>query len=122
MKRIILIEDDPQYQKLLKTALEDAGYEMRVASNGKVGCELYHENPSDLVITDIFMPEKEGIETILELKEDFSDIKILAISGGGNRGELSYLDMAKDMGAEAIMPKPIKIADLITKVEEMIGR
>jgi len=95
MSRILIIDDDAQILKMLRQILEREKYHVTEASNGKEGLRLYRENPADLVITDIIMPEKEGIEIIIELKRDYPDVKIIAISGGGRINPEDYLDIAK---------------------------
>ena len=82
MKRILIIEDDPSQRKLFKLILEKANYEVIEAPDGRIGCSLFRQQPCDLVITDMFMPDKEGMETIFELKTEFPNVKIMAISGG----------------------------------------
>ena len=86
MARILIIDNDVQILNMLRQTLEREGYDVLKASNGKQGIRLHREEPVDLIITDIIMPEKEGIETILELKRDYPDVKIIAISGGGRTG------------------------------------
>ena len=90
MALILIIDDDDQIRRVLRKTLERDGYDVADAPNGKEGIRLYRENPADLVITDIIMPEKEGIETIRELRRDFPEVKIIAISGGGRIGPDSY--------------------------------
>lgn len=86
MKRILMIEDDDDQRELFKMVLEQAGYDVTEAPDGKVGLQRFYQQPYELVITDIFMPEKEGLETILELKKEFPTVKTIAISGGEFRG------------------------------------
>ncbi len=120
MKRILVIDDDEQVRVLIRLALERAGYEARDASNGEDGLALHRKEPFDLIITDIFMPEKEGLETIRELRQDFPDLKIIAISGGGNIGELAYLGLAKSLGAMRTIAKPFNIKELVHVVKELL--
>ena len=82
MKRLLVIDDDDQMRQMLKQMLERAGYEIIDAPDGQTGIELYRQNPTDLIITDLIMPQKDGMETIIELKRDFPNVKIIAISGG----------------------------------------
>ena len=126
MKRILLIEDDTQHRLMLKNGLEEAGYEVIEASDGEVGLRLYHQQPCYLVITDIFMPEKEGLETIRELKRQFPTVKIIAISGGGIRGNYAgslgadtALEAAKAFGADRTLLKPIEVRPLLAMVEDL---
>jgi CheY-like chemotaxis protein len=83
MKRILIIDDDGQFLAMLRQMLERNGYRIVEVANGEEGIKLYRENPTDLIITDLIIPEKEGIESIIELRQDFPDVKIIAISGGG---------------------------------------
>ena len=121
MARILIIDDDVQILDMLRQTLELKGYEVVDATNGKEGIRLYRENPADLIITDIIMPDKEGIETIIELKRDFPDVKIIAISGGGRIGPEGYLSMAKKLGARYTFSKPVKREELLAAVRELIG-
>ena len=98
-KCIIIIDDDDQIREMLKQMLAREGYEILTASNGKEGIRLYRERQTDLIITDIVMPEKDGLETIMELRKDFPEVKVIAMSGGGRNGPESYLQVAKRLGA-----------------------
>jgi PAS domain S-box-containing protein len=118
--RILLIDDDSKIRKLFIQKLAGRGYEMIEACDGKGGLKLYHENRPDLVITDLVMPEKEGIETITELKRDFPKVKIIAISGGGRNVPDAYLHIAKNLGAERTFSKPIDWPELIKAVGELL--
>ena len=120
MKRILLIDDDDDFRKMLKISLEKAGYEVLEAEDGKVGCQIYNRTLCDLVITDIFMPVKEGFETIATLKNEHPDVKIIAISGGGQYKHLEFLAMAGEFGAAAVMEKPLKVAHLLEKIERLL--
>ncbi len=121
MARILIIDDDVQILDMLRQTLELKGYEVVDAANGKKGIRLYRENPADLIITDIIMPEQEGIEIIMELKQDFPDVKIIAISGGGRIGPEGYLSIAKQLGARYTFSKPVKRKELLSAVRELIG-
>jgi YesN/AraC family two-component response regulator len=121
MGLILIIDDDDQIRRVLRKTLERDGYDVADAPNGKEGIRLYRENPADLVITDIIMPEKEGIETIKELKRDFPEVKIIAISGGGRIGPESYLKMAKGLGAQRTLTKPLGRDELLKTVRELIN-
>jgi len=121
MSRILILDDDVQILDMLRQTLEREGFEVVDAPNGKVGIMLYREDPADLIITDIIMPEKEGIETIIELKRDFPDVKIIAISGGGQISSEEYLSMAKKLGARYTFAKPVERKKLLATVRELIG-
>jgi DNA-binding response OmpR family regulator len=120
MKRIMIIDDNDQVRSLLREMLELADYAVADAPNGEIGARLFRQQPADLVITDIFMPEKEGLETIRELRRDFPGVKIIAISGGGSRGDLAYLPTAKKLGADRTFVKPFEMDALLTAVHELL--
>ncbi len=119
MKRILVIEDDGHMRGMLRDMLEIAGYEVLEASNGREGLRLFQRNGVDLVITDIIMPEKEGLETIAEFRRDFPALKIIAISGGGQIDSNKYLRIARIMGAEKIYSKPFRVTELLGGVQEL---
>lgn len=120
MARILVIDDDEQIRDLLLLTLERAGHDVVTAPNGEEGTRLYRSQKQDLIITDILMPEKEGILTIYELRRDFPDVKIIAISGGGQFGPPShYLEMAKHIGALRAIAKPFDSKQLHEAVSEL---
>ena len=121
MKRILVIDDEEQVRSMLRMTLEDAGYEVVDAPDGDIGIRLFREKPADIIITDILMPEKEGIEMILELRKDFPGVKIIAISGGGRfRSPNTFLTMAEHFGAARTFSKPIRQRELLSAVQELI--
>jgi len=121
MKRILIIDDDQHILLMLKKMLEKAGYEVDLASNGVDGLELFQKIQSDLVITDIIMPEKEGLETIREMKKIRSDLKIIAMSGGGKISADNYLETAKIFGASLVLEKPFSQKTMVDAVIELLG-
>jgi len=106
MASILLVEDDDQLRQLLKTLLDGAGYQISEASNGKRVCEMYRQQPCDLVITDLVMPDMEGLELITELRRIDRNVCIMAISGGGRGEGDGYLKAARQLGAQYILAKP----------------
>lgn len=121
MARILIIDDNDQVRLSLRMALEDADYSVEEAADGVAGLRLFHQKPVDLIITDLIMPEKEGLETILDLKKDSPETKIIAISGDCNADPDSYLFTAKAMGASRTFKKPINLAELLDAIEELLG-
>jgi CheY-like chemotaxis protein len=105
---------------LLREILEHAGYEVEEASNGEEGIRRYREKQADLIITDIIMPKKEGIETITDLRVEFPDVKVIAISGGGRLGPEPYLELAKGFGANRIIMKPFTTTEILEAVQELL--
>ena len=120
MAHILIMEDDDQFRRVLRVMLETSGYQVTDAADGEAGLSLYRKAPTDLIIVDIFMPWKEGLETIIELKEDFPDVKIIAISGGGRGGHLKYLDRARFFGAQKSLDKPFKKKEMLEAVGELL--
>ena len=120
MTHILIIDDDPQILDMLGQTLKREGHEVVEALDGKEGLKLYRENPTDLVITDIIMPETEGIETIMELQRDFPDVKIIAISGGGHNDPDQYLSIAQMLGVQKTFAKPIEREELLKAVSELL--
>lgn len=121
MARIIVIDDDDAIRLSLKLALEDADHHVEAAANGEEGMTRFRTNPADLVITDIFMPEKEGLETIDEIKRHCPQTKIIAISGGGSMDPEDYLEIAKRVGADRSLFKPFDIQLLVATVDDLLG-
>jgi YesN/AraC family two-component response regulator len=107
---------------MLKKMLEKAGYEVDLASNGQQGMQIFEKDKVDLVITDIIMPDKEGLEIILEMKKQRPDLKIIAISGGGRISPESYLECAAHFGASKVFQKPFKQKELVSAVNELIAQ
>jgi len=121
MAEVIIIDDDDAVRFTLRAILERAGHAVRDARNGFEGLALCRERTADLIITDIIMPDKEGIETIREASRDFPDTKILAISGGGRLRDEDLLGMARRLGAHQVLAKPFLPADLLRTVEEIFS-
>ncbi len=121
MARILLIEDEYMVREALRDALQQAGHEVEEASNGIEGLKCYEQNQADLVITDMLMPQKEGLETIIELKKKYSDVKIFAISGATTRVNIDVLPAAEGFGALRSFYKPVDISELLSAIEETLG-
>ena len=113
---ILVIEDDPIVRATVQQILEDADYLVVVAEDGHAGLRAFQLHRPALVITDIIMPEKEGLETIIELKRDYPHVKIIAISGGGARLDAQYLPSAKALGADKTLEKPFEPREVIEAV------
>ena len=119
---ILVIDDEEALRKVDKAMLEHEGHEIMEASSGKPGMRLQRENPADLVISDLIMPEQEGIETIMELRREFPETKILAISGGGTNRPEDYLLIARGVGAHQVLKKPFKRSELLRAVEDLLNK
>ena len=122
MAKILVIDDESAIRSLLRQVLERAGHDIVEAENGREGMEMLDAIGVDMVITDIVMPEKEGIETIMQIKQDAPDTKIIVISGGGHRLAMDFLPVAKELGADMTFPKPFKPADIVAAVDNLLGR
>jgi DNA-binding response OmpR family regulator len=120
MARVLVIEDDEQVGKLIREILEREGHKVAEARNGEEGLQEFRRYPADLVITDIVMPVKEGVETISDLMLEFPETKIIAISGGGRVGPETYLDLASGFGASWVIAKPFKAEVLLAAVRELL--
>lgn len=121
MAKILVIDDEEMARYTVMKILHSAGYEVTEAENGDLGLRRLGSQPADLVITDIIMPEKEGIGTILELKQNYPDVKIIAMSGGGRTVNLDYLGKAQKLGANAAIAKPFTKDELLTVVNACLG-
>ena len=120
MQKILIVDDEPHILLMLKKMLEPSGYEIDLAANGVEGIELFKKSAEDLVITDIIMPEKEGLETIREMRRIKPDLKIIAMSGGGKVSADNYLEIARIFGASKIISKPFTKQEMITAVQELM--
>ena len=118
---ILVIDDDEQMRALLRQVMEWAGYEVIEADNGRTGLASQRKHHADLVITDLIMPEQEGLETITTLKKEFPQLKIVAISGGGRIGPEAYLPTAQELGAHRVFSKPFDVRELARTVRELLG-
>ena len=121
MARILIIDDDVRVLETYCLILKHAGYEVAVTVDGEKGIKAFRGIIPDLIITDIIMPEKDGLEIIRELKRDFPDVKIIAISGGDKVGPGNYLKMAKNLGALCILTKPIEQKELLAAVQKCLS-
>jgi DNA-binding response OmpR family regulator len=120
MKRILVIDDDDMLKAMLRKLLSKAGYEVAVAENGIDALRLQQEKPADLILTDIIMPEMEGIETIREFCKKYPATKIIAMSGGGRIDPDQYLTIARRLGAQRTFVKPFKSAEILAAVSELL--
>ena len=120
--KILVVDDDDQVRELLCMWLEQEGYEVLEADNGRNGVEIQKSMPVDMLICDLIMPVQEGIETISQFRDEFPEVGIIAISGGGKIGPESYLSVAGHLGAWKVFSKPIDMAKLIAAIEEWGSR
>jgi DNA-binding response OmpR family regulator len=121
MNKILLIDDDEHFREMFAELLTRNNYHVIETSDGRYAKSLFIEHSPDLVITDIIMPDKEGIETILELKKMNKAIKIIAISGGGRTNAVDNLRSAKLLGANMIFEKPFENKEILAGIEKLLN-
>lgn len=121
MQKVLVIDDDSLVRDTIVRILERKGYAVLVAADGVRGLRMFHSEQPDLVITDIIMPEKEGLETIREIRGERPGAKIIAISGGARIGNMDFLKMAGKLGACDILPKPFDPAELMNTVSRCLS-
>jgi len=120
MPGILLVEDEKDLREMLKASLIRRKYTVIEAENGKDAISHFKPLITDMLITDLIMPDEDGLKVIIKLKKLKPTLKIIAISGGGKAGPGSYLNLAKALGADAIFSKPFSVHDLISKIEELL--
>lgn len=122
MTTILVVDDDRTIRKLLALAFAKEGFDTVTAGNGRSALKQLETQPVDLVVTDIFMPEKDGLEFICDMKARQPNVKVIAISGGSTpTGPDSHLSMARHLGAAEIMSKPVSMEDLVRVVRDILN-
>ena len=117
MPSVLVVDDQDQVRQLIRETLEQAGYEVEEACDGKEGLERYRVRSTDLVIMDIHMPYQDGLETIMTLRQEFPDIRIIAMTGGSDTvGIPNFLEVAKMLGARRTLQKPFELKVLLEAV------
>jgi CheY-like chemotaxis protein len=120
VSRILIIDDEGVLRRVARLALEAAGHEVDEAADGDEGLRAYRARPADVVLCDLFMPGREGLETIPELRR--AGARVVAVSGGGLKGAVSVLDVAVALGAVSALPKPFGRKELLAAVEGALSR
>ncbi|RDH85699.1 MAG: response regulator [endosymbiont of Galathealinum brachiosum] len=122
MKKILVVDDEAPVRKMLRSMFKNDNYEIVEADNGVTAKAMCLKGDIDLIITDIVMPEKHGVDLVMELKKEVPDLPIIAISGGGGvSGRFDYLEIANLMGADNILRKPFEAKDLRDIVHDVLG-
>ncbi len=117
MPSVLVVDDQDQVRQLIRETLEQAGYDVEEARDGKEGLDLYRTRSTDLVIMDILMPDQDGLETIMTLHREFPDARVIAMTGGSEAiGVLNFLDVAKMLGASRTLQKPFELKVLLDTV------
>ncbi len=122
MSNILVIEDDVYTRTVIRQMIEREGHNVLEAANGEDGIRVFRENRIDLTVTDILMPEKDGITTIFELKKLSPSVKIIAMSGGGRLGPETYIKLAQKMGSDSTLTKPIERTKLTAAIGMLLGQ
>jgi len=120
MTKILLVEDDDDVREMVFQILTREGYQVTQTDNGRKALEVFEEEPADLVITDLIMPEKEGLEMIRDLMQQYTGVRIIAISGGGRLDPGDYLRTARVFGARKTIHKPFGRTELLEAVETVL--
>lgn len=130
MPSILVIDDEPDVRDSIRQVLNRVGFEVMTAENGEAGMQAFYDQPPDVVIVDIIMPRKNGIEVIRKIRETYPGARIVAITGGGNFGPFgytpgtlvteAYLASATESGADAVMMKPFHRTELIALVRSLV--
>lgn len=118
--RIMVVDDNASIREAVCEMLEQAGYETVQVENGRLATQLHRSDPVDLIITDLFMPDTDGLEVIYQFRREYPDVKIIAVSGGGSRGLVELLSVARKMGAQRALMKPFSWEHLISAVQELL--
>lgn len=121
MAHVLLIDDDEMIRDTLRFALEEANFIVDIAIDGEDATNLFNERKPDIVVTDIIMPKKEGIETIIQFHRVAPEVPIIAISGGGRTKRLDFLEVAAKLGAKATLNKPFLPSELISEIERVLA-
>lgn len=119
--KALVIDDESMIRTLIVRILQTEGYEVSEAPNGRIGYALFQQHSPDLVITDIIMPDQEGIETIRRLRAVNPQVTIIAMSGGSQSGNIDFLRMAKEFGAAATINKPFRKQDLVALIRQLVN-
>jgi DNA-binding response OmpR family regulator len=119
--KILVIDDDDVIRLTMQSVLKKKGFQVFTAENGNVGLELFKKETPQIVITDMLMPNKEGLETITEIRMLKTGVKIIAMSGGGSTQNMTFLQLAEKVGADLLLSKPVKPDQLITAIESLLG-
>ncbi len=121
MARILVVDDEEQVRRFLKRILDRTDHDVVEAKDGDEAVDLARTLRPDLLITDLFMPNREGLETIQEFRTMYPAIKIIVISGGGRTNNLDFLSVAERFGAERAIQKPFEAAEILDAIEELLG-
>lgn len=117
---VLIVDDNSDMRSFVKIVLERAGFEAQGAADGERAFDLQCAHPVDVLITDIFMPERDGIELIHQFKSAFPQVKIIAMSGGGHVSNMDYLPLAAEIGADSVLRKPFAADTLLRMLQDLV--
>jgi CheY-like chemotaxis protein len=120
MKRVLIVDDNADGRESLRVLLELSGYEAATAGDGAQALDMMRAAPADVVVTDIFMPTKDGVETIVAIRKEFPSVPIIAMSGAASY-TVDYLSVARELGAERILRKPFETQQLLDTLKQVLG-
>lgn len=120
MSRILIVDDDDSFRTMLRLTLLKRGYDAEETTNGREALALQETNPAELLLTDLIMPDQEGLETIQEFRRRYPAVKIIAMSGGGRINARDYLVIAKMLGAARTFAKPFSNDELVAAIDELL--
>lgn len=120
MARILVVDDEADFRRIVSRMLTGAGHTVEEAADGRQAIEAYRARPCDLVLADLYMPDIDGVETIIRLRHEFPDVRIIAVSGGGHLGKEDVLKIAAGVGAQATLTKPLEKKTLLATVEQVL--
>ncbi len=121
MALILIVDDDPTVLRMLTQVMVRDGHTVMQAEDGDIALRLFEQQPADVIITDLLMPNKEGLELISEARDISPRVRIIAYSGGGKMQPENYLEFARGMGADRVFTKPVPITDLSVAVKDMLA-
>ena len=119
-RRVLVVDDSADIRGFMRAALEHEGYRVALAENGRQALERQREQPAELLVTDIFMPDVDGIETIARFKSEFPSVPVIAMSAGGAAKMQDYLRIAGYIGADAVLAKPFGVEELVRTVRRVL--
>jgi CheY-like chemotaxis protein len=121
MARILVVDDDRDVRRALARMLASAGHQVTEAENGGAGLLAYRQSPTDLVITDMYMPDVDGVEVVARLTDEFPQARVIVLSGGGQLEKVDVLDLARGLGARRALAKPVDRNELLEAVNEVLS-
>jgi CheY-like chemotaxis protein len=118
--RILVADDDAGFRHVIRRMLEGAGYEVEEAENGDAAMVAYRARPADLILMDVYMPGADGVEAMVRLRQEFPNLRVVAVSGGGFLDREHVLDLAQRLGADRTLTKPVNKKILLTALNEVL--